>query len=75
MFFEVDDRWLQQSLRSNGIDERAIEEILGSLTDTQARRLRARTGAIATVDALKKAGFFATPNNRKLFAKAGLLDE
>lgn len=75
MFFEVDARWLQQSLRSNGIDERAIEEILGSLTDTQARRLRARTGAIATVDALKKAGFFATPNNRKLFAKAGLLDE
>lgn len=75
MFFEVDTLWLQQSLRSNGIDERAIEEILGSLSDTHARRLRARTGAIATVDALKKAGFFATPNNRKLFAKAGLLDE
>lgn len=75
IFFEVDERWLQQSLRSNGIAEPAIDEILGSLTQTEAKRLRAKTGAFATLDALKKAGFFALPNNRKLFSKAGLLDE
>lgn len=75
IFFEVDERWLRQSLRVNGIAEDAIAEILASLTDSQAKRLRARMGAVATLDALKKAGFFALPNNRKLFAKAGLIDE
>jgi hypothetical protein len=75
IFFEVDERWLRQSLRSNGIAEPAIDEILVSLTHAQAKRLRTRTGAIATLDALKKAGFFALPYNRELFSKAGLLDE
>lgn len=75
IFFEVDEGWLQQSLCGAGIADEAIEEILVSLTHREAKRLRARNGAIATLDALKKAGFFALPNNCKLFAKAGLIDE
>lgn len=75
IFFEVDERWLRQSLRSNGIAENTIGDILGSLTQLEAKRLRAKTGAVATLDALKKAGFFALSTNRKLFVKAGLIDE
>jgi len=73
-FFEVDEQWLHQSLRRAGIGEGAIKEILDSLTNEQASRQRARSGATATLAALEKAGFFALPNNRKLFAKAGLID-
>ncbi|WP_166221565.1 diiron oxygenase [Pseudomonas atagonensis] len=74
IFFEVDERWLQQSLRRAGIAEGAINEILGGLVTAEANRKRARAGATATLDALKTAGFFATPNHQKLFAKAGLID-
>lgn len=74
IFFEVDERWLQQSLRGAGIAESAIREILDGLVNAHASRQRAKTGAMATLDALEKAGFFALPNNQKLFAKAGLID-
>jgi len=73
-FFEVDEQWLHQSLRRAGIGEGAIKEILDSLTNEHASRQRARSGAVATLAALERAGFFALPNNRKLFAKAGLID-
>ncbi|SMQ28651.1 P-aminobenzoate N-oxygenase AurF [Pseudomonas helmanticensis] len=74
LFFEVDPRWLQQSLRGAGIAESTIKEIVDGLADAQASRQRAKTGATATLDALKNAGFFALPDNQKLFAKAGLID-
>lgn len=73
-FFEADERWLRQSLLDAGIAEGVIREILDHMTDAQTRRQRARAGAAPTLDALEKAGFFASPNNRKLFAKAGLID-
>jgi hypothetical protein len=74
-FFEVDERWLKQSLRGVGISDSATREILDSVTSVCARRQRARAGATATLEALSKAGFFALPNNLKLFARAGLIDE
>ncbi|PTT32592.1 diiron oxygenase [Pseudomonas sp. HMWF021] len=74
IFFEVDEKWLHQSLRRAGIGDSAIREILDKLGNEQASRQRARSGATATLAALDKAGFFAHPNNRKLFAKAGLID-
>lgn len=74
LFFEVDQRWLQQSLRGAGIAESTIKEIVDGLADAHASRQRAKTGATATLDALKNAGFFALPDNQKLFAKAGLID-
>ena len=74
IFFEVDEQWLQQSLRSEAIADSAIREILDGLINANASRQRARTGATATLDALKKAGFFALAHNQKLFAKAGLID-
>ena len=74
IFFEADEQWLQQSLRDAGIADSAVSEILGELATVQATRLRARTGSVATLNALKKAGFFAEPQNRILFAKAGLID-
>ena len=74
IFFEVDERWLQQSLRGSGIADSDVMEIVGGMATVQANRARARSGCIATVDALRKAGFFATPHNQTLFAKAGLID-
>jgi len=73
-FFEADERWLHQSLFGAGIADSAINEILAGMTDAQTTRQRTRAGAAPTLDALDKAGFFASPNNRKLFAKAGLID-
>ncbi|MFP6832772.1 MAG: diiron oxygenase [Pseudomonas sp.] len=74
IFFEVDERWLQQSLRGAGIADSDVMEIVRGMATVQANRARARSGCIATVDALRKAGFFATPHNQTLFAKAGLID-
>ncbi|MFJ7311354.1 diiron oxygenase [Pseudomonas sp. NPDC098747] len=74
MFFEADERWLQQSLREAGIADSAVTDIITSVTAPQASRLRARSGATATLDALTKAGFFAWPTNQQRFAKAGLID-
>ena len=74
MFFEVDERWLQQSLRGAGIAQSDVMEIVGSMATVHANRARARSGSVATLDALRKAGFFATPQNQTLFAKAGLID-
>ncbi|OYQ15203.1 aminobenzoate oxygenase [Pseudomonas mandelii] len=75
LFFEVDERWLGESLRSAGLSEASVAQILGDLTGEQAQRLRARSGAGATLNAMKKAGFFDLPANRQLFSRAGLLDE
>ncbi|WP_434709154.1 diiron oxygenase [Pseudomonas sp. R1-1] len=74
IFFEADERWLQQSLRGAGIAETDVMEIVSGMATVQANRARARSGAIATLDALRKAGFFALPHNQTLFARAGLID-
>ncbi|UQS13759.1 diiron oxygenase [Pseudomonas sp. HS6] len=74
IFFEVDKQWLQQSLCDAGIADNAVLEILGKMATRQASQLRARAGSIATLNALKKAGFFAEPQNQILFARAGLID-
>jgi len=74
IFFETDEQWLRQSLYEAGIADGAALEILDSLTTAQASRRRARTGGIATLNALRKAGFFAEPYNQILFARAGLID-
>lgn len=74
IFFEADERWLQQSLRGAGIADSDVMEIVGGMATVHANRARARSGSIATLDALRKAGFFALPHNQKLFAKAGLID-
>jgi hypothetical protein len=75
IFFEVDERWLGESLRSAGLGETPVAQILCDLSGPQAQRLRARSGAGATLNAMKKAGFFDLPANRQLFSRAGLLDE
>ncbi|WP_085655854.1 diiron oxygenase [Pseudomonas sp. B11(2017)] len=75
IFFEVDEAWLLQSLRSAGIEEETATDIVAESATAQANRRRARAGAVATLAALTKAGFFALPQNRRLFAKAGLIDE
>ncbi|WP_025112075.1 diiron oxygenase [Pseudomonas sp. H1h] len=75
IFFEVDERWLRQSLRGVGIAETDVAQIVSGLATARANRQRARSGAGATLHALEQAGFFALPHNRKLFAKAGLIDE
>lgn len=74
IFFETDEQWLRQSLCDAGIADGVVLEILDSLTTLQASRRRARTGGIATLNALKKAGFFEEPYNQILFARAGLID-
>lgn len=74
IFFEVDEHWLQESLGGAGIANTTVMDILGTMTTTQARRRRARAGSLATLNALKKAGFFAEPQNQTLFARAGLID-
>jgi hypothetical protein len=74
IFFEADESWLQQSLRSAGIADSDALEIVAGMTTMQARRARARAGSRPTLEALHKAGFFALPHNRTLFAKAGLID-
>ncbi|KJZ34779.1 diiron oxygenase [Pseudomonas fluorescens] len=75
VFFEVDERWLKLSLRFVGLSETACLEIIEGLSDAQATLQRARSGASATLGALEKAGFFDRPCNRKLFTRAGFLDE
>ena len=74
IFFEVDEHWLQESLGGAGIANTTVMDILGTMTTTQASRQRARAGSLATLNALKKAGFFAEPQNQTLFARAGLID-
>ncbi|MBX8625357.1 MULTISPECIES: diiron oxygenase [Pseudomonas] len=74
IFFDVDEHWLQESLRGAGIANTTVREILGTMTTAQARRQRARAGSLATLSALKKAGFFTEPQNQTLFARAGLID-
>jgi molybdopterin-biosynthesis enzyme MoeA-like protein len=60
-FFEVDEQWLHQSLRRAGIGEGAIKEILDSLTNEQASRQRARSGAVAYACRTRKGRIFRYP--------------
>ncbi|VVN00248.1 hypothetical protein PS645_03252 [Pseudomonas fluorescens] len=75
IFFEVDERWLVESLRCAGLGEMSVAQILCDLTDTPNVLHRTQSGAASTLVALNKAGFFDLPANRQLFSKAGLLDE
>jgi hypothetical protein len=75
VFFEVDEHWLRASFRSVGLRETVCLEITEGLSDAQATLQRTRSGASATLSALKNAGFFDRPYNRQLFTRAGLLDE
>ncbi|OPK07308.1 diiron oxygenase [Pseudomonas sp. VI4.1] len=74
IFFEVDERWLKESLDSVGLRESCVAEILSTLTGPQACLDRARSGAGATLQAMEKAGFFDLSSNQKIFTKAGLVD-
>ncbi|MBK5553527.1 diiron oxygenase [Pseudomonas sp. TH03] len=74
VFFEVDERWLKESLHSAGLSAACIADILGGLTGIQAVVQRARSGAGATLQALRNAGFFDLRSNQLLFTQAGLLD-
>ncbi|KAA0978253.1 diiron oxygenase [Pseudomonas sp. ANT_H12B] len=74
VFFEVDERWLRESLCSVDIGRTSITEIVSGLTGPQAFLQRARSGAGATIQAMEKAGFFDLPCNRQLFKEAGLVD-
>lgn len=75
IFFEVDNRWLEASLRSVGLGAAAIAQILSEMASDNARLLRARSGASATLQAMKQAGLFDLPGNRQLFSQAGLLND
>jgi hypothetical protein len=75
IFFEVDERWLGDSLRSVGLGETPVTQILCDLTGPLACLRRVRSGAASTLAALNKAGFFDLLANRQLFSRAGLLDE
>lgn len=74
IFFEVDEPWLTQSLRSVGLDEKHVTQILCDQSDPKTVLYRTRSGAHATLAALTKAGFFNLPLSRSIFLKAGLID-
>ncbi|MGE8066941.1 hypothetical protein [Pseudomonas sp. NPDC089569] len=66
---------LKMFIRVVGLDKLTIAQILCDMTDANSYLLRARSGAGSTLQALKMAGVFDLPAHRKLFSKAGLLDE
>ena len=74
IFFEVDGHWLGESLMSVGIPPSSAAEIVSSVQHSQAHTQRARSGATATLLAMKKSGFFDLDYNRQLFVEAGLID-
>lgn len=74
LFFEVDEPWLRESLRSSDLNPACIADILGGLSGQQAVVRRARSGAGATIEALYNAGFFDLRCNQQLFTQAGLVD-
>lgn len=73
-FFEVDEQWLSEGLRSVGLPTASIVDILSDVSGEQAGIQRARSGASVTLRAMKKSGFFALPYNQQLFIRAGLID-
>ncbi|WP_460133171.1 diiron oxygenase [Pseudomonas sp. S1_E04] len=75
IFFETDEQWLERSLRSVQLSEATVEQILVTMADPHAHTLRIRSGASATFQALKKAGFFKQPEIQNLFFKMALIDE
>lgn len=74
IFFEVDEAWLCTSLRSVGLAEMSITQILCDQSAPNKSLCRIRSGARATLSALTQSGFFDVPANRKLFSEAGLID-
>jgi hypothetical protein len=74
VFFEADEQWLSESLRSVGLPTTSIVDILSGVSGEQAGIQRARSGGAVTLQAMKKSGFFALPYNQQLFIKAGLID-
>lgn len=75
IFFETDECWLSGSLRSVGLSEKLVAQIIAYMADEDARLLRIRASASATFQALKEAGFFDLSTNKQLFSEAGLIDE
>ncbi|RON47474.1 diiron oxygenase [Pseudomonas frederiksbergensis] len=75
LFFEIDDRWLKDSLHDAGLNSAGVADILAGLAGSPAVVQRARSGAGATLQALRNAGFFDLRSNQQLFAQAGLVDE
>ncbi|SEM82065.1 P-aminobenzoate N-oxygenase AurF [Pseudomonas sp. ok272] len=74
VFFEIDEQWLSKSLQSVNLPSASITEIINAHAGEDMMLQRARSGAEATLGALKKAGFFNLPYNQRLFIKAGLID-
>jgi hypothetical protein len=70
MFFEVDERWLQQSLRRSRHCRQRYEGNSRQHGNVHANRAaRHEQVAIATLDALSKAGFFALPTTRNFLPR------
>jgi predicted nucleic-acid-binding protein len=74
IFFEIDERWLKESLLSAGLNPACSAEILAGLAGPQAVVQRARSGAAATLQAMRSAGFFDLIRNQQLFMQAGIVD-
>ena len=74
VFFDIDEQWLSNSLQSIDLSPATITEIISAHAGEKMLLQRARSGAGATLRALKKAGFFNLPYNQRLFIKAGLID-
>ncbi|WP_017254428.1 diiron oxygenase [Pseudomonas tolaasii] len=74
VFSEVDEHWLAASLASAGIAPNEAEQVIQQVVAPDARARRARSGATATLLAMKRAGFFEQQAHRELFSMAGLID-
>lgn len=74
VFSEVDEQWLAASLAGAGISAAEAEHVIQHIVAPQARARRARAGATATLQAMKRAGFFEQQAHRELFSVAGLID-
>ncbi|MEY9331304.1 hypothetical protein ABH911_001615 [Pseudomonas protegens] len=74
IFAAVDQEWLSASLNEAGIPLAAAHAAIHSLIQPSAEVLRARSIAGATLQAMKRAGFFEHDDNRRLFTQTGLID-
>ncbi|RON57928.1 diiron oxygenase [Pseudomonas frederiksbergensis] len=74
VFSEVDEQWLGASLASAGICALEATDIIQQLQAPGARAQRARSSAAATLQAMKRAGFFEQDAHRTLFSQSGLID-
>lgn len=74
IFTTVDEPWLSISLAGVGICSSEAARIIQSLQAPEARTQRARFIATATLQSMKRAGFFAQAVQRELFIQSGLID-